>query len=143
MLTYQESKYIISEIARRPFYKLQMIKLEQRLAVLQEKKRQLSDPNCPQGHESIGQRGNEVTDFSKQLVGIVTRQEELKRERDFFTMLLVRATDYYEILMEGEQPMYVRDYFQTDDKRTLQDKYCISNAYDRMVRIVRQEIHKL
>ena len=143
MLTYQEARYIVTEITRRQFYRDQLYKLNREIRDLDEKKVDLSSPNCPQGHETIGQRGNEVTDFSKRLVAIVTRQEEVIRQRDFFLSLLVRATDYYEILMDGEEPMYVRDYFEAHDKRLLEAKYSVSNAYDRMVRIIRNDVQRL
>ena len=144
MLTYQEARYIVTEISRRGFYRDTLYKLQKEIRELEQKKIDLSAPNSPQGHENIGgQRGNEVTDFSKKLVIIVTRQEEVMRQRDFFMSLLVRATDYYEILMDGEEPTYTRDYFEASDKRHLEAKYSVSNAYDRMIRIVRNDVQRL
>ena len=144
MLTYQEARYVVTEIARRPFYKEQLQRISSKMALLEERKLQLSMPNCPQGHEYIGAaRGNEVTDFSKALTEIVTRQQSHKAEQDFFEDLLIRATKYYDMLLEGEESQYVRDYFETVDKRELQLKYNISNAYDRMIRIVRSTIKRV
>lgn len=144
MLTYQEARYIVTEISRRGFYRDTLYKLQREIRELDQKKIDLSSPNSPQGHENIGgQRGNEVTDFSRHLVIIVTRQEEVIRQRDFFMSLLVRATDYYEILMDGSEPTYTRDYFEASDKRVLEAKYSVSNAYDRMIRIVRNDVQRL
>lgn len=144
MLTYQEARYIVTEISRRGFYRDTLYKLQREIRELDQKKIDLSSPNSPQGHENIGgQRGNEVTDFSRHLVIIVTRQEEVIRQRDFFMSLLVRATDYYEILMDGSEPTYTRDYFEASDKRVLEAKYNVSNAYDRMIRIVRNDVQRL
>ena len=144
MLTYQEARYIVTEISRRGFYRDTLYKLQREIRELDQKKIDLSSPNSPQGHETIGgQRGNEVTDFSRHLVIIVTRQEEVIRQRDFFMSLLVRATDYYEILMDGSEPTYTRDYFEAGDKRVLEAKYNVSNAYDRMIRIVRNDVQSL
>lgn len=144
MLTYQEARYIVTEISRRSFYRDTLYKLQREIRELDQKKIDLSSPNSPQGHENIGgQRGNEVTDFSRHLVIIVTRQEEVIRQRDFFMSLLVRATDYYEILMDGSEPTYTRDYFEASDKRLLEAKYSVSNAYDRMIRIIRNDVQRL
>lgn len=134
----------MTEISRRSFYRDTLYKLQKEIRELDQKKIDLSSPNSPQGHENIGgQRGNEVTDFSRHLVIIVTRQEEVIRQRDFFMSLLVRATDYYEILMDGSEPTYTRDYFEASDKRVLEAKYSVSNAYDRMIRIIRNDVQRL
>ena len=140
MLTHGEARYIITEIIRIPFYREQIEKAGRIWKAYEEKKRQISDPNCPQGHEVIGQRGNEVTDPAKIIAHIVTAQEIYREKIMLYRTLQENAQWYLDVLTDGENAQFVKDYFGTQDKKSLQKKYNISNAYDRMIRVVKGDI---
>lgn len=140
MLTHGEARYVLTEIVRIPFYAEQIEKARRVYRAYEEKKRQVSDPNCPQGHEVIGQRGNEVTDPSRIIAHIVTAQEIYREKILLYKTLQENAQWYLDVLMGGENAQFVKDYFEAQDKKSIQKKYNISNAYDRMIRVVKGEI---
>ena len=143
MLSYSEARYVITEISRIPFYRQCIAKYQTQIDDLEKEKINLSMPTSPNGHESIGEaKGNAVGDYTRQLIEIIAKQDEVKREQFHFIGMLKKAEAYLDELMHSPNADYVRDYLITKDKRSLQKKYDISNAYDRMVRIIRSEVNK-
>lgn len=63
-----------------------------------------------------------------------------KWETKYYVWSLRKAEGYRDTLLRGENADFVLDYTGTRDKRELQDKYHVGNAYDRMIRIVKQEL---
>lgn len=143
MISHSEARYVVTEIIRLPFYAEQIEKARKVYKAYEEKKRQIADPSCPQGHEVIGQKGNEVSDPAKILTQIVTAQEIYREKILLYRTLQDNARWYWEVLMEGDNAQFVKDYFGTQDKKTLLKKYNISNAYDRIIRVVKGEIKQI
>ena len=143
MLSYSEARYVITEISRIDFYRQCIAKYQTQIDDLEKEKLDLTVPTSPNGHESIGEaKGNAVSDYTRQLIDIIARQDEIKKEQFHFIGMLKKAEAYLDELMRSPNADYVEDYLKTRDKRSLQEKYDISNAYDRMVRIIRSEVNK-
>ena len=144
MISYSQARYIVTEISRIPFYQQMIAEYQAELTELKQKKESLSEPKSPNGKTSIGEgRGNEVTDFSNRLLDLIVRQDELEQEQYNFVKAEKRAEAYLEILLKSHDAEYAEAYFHTRDKRELHERFAISNAYDRMIRVVRNNIRRL
>lgn len=142
-MNYSDAKYIVTELSRIPFYKTSVNNYQKLIDDIQFKIDTLSEPSSPNGKESIGEaKGNSIADYTEVLTTLVTEQAAVEWELKFYALALIKAEGYRDRLFKGENADYVRDYLSTRDKRTLQDKYHVGNAYDRMLRIVIQELKK-
>lgn len=144
MISYSEARYIVTEISRIGFYQETVAKYRSKIEDLDREKDALTMPSSPNGKESIGDaKGNEVWDYTKALLEIVSKQDELRDEMLDYWRLLKRAERYLERLNESLESDYVKDYFKTHDKRQLQRKYHVGNAYDKIIRITRSVVTKI
>lgn len=140
-MNYPEAKYIVTEICRIPFYKQSVANYQKQIDDLQRMIDSLTEPSSPNGKESIGEaKGNALHDYTEKLTEYVTEQAAIEWEMKYYVWSLRKAEGYRDILLKGENADYVTDYINTRDKRELQDKYHVGNAYDRMIRIVKQEL---
>lgn len=140
-MNYSEAKYIVTEICRIPFYKVSVNNYQKLIDELQRRIYSLSEPSSPNGKESIGEaKGNAVSDYTEQLLTLVTEQAAIEWELKYYVWSLKKAEGYRDLLLNGENAEYVKDYMTVRDKRELQEKYHVGNAYDRMIRIVRNEL---
>ena len=144
MLTRAEARYVITEITRLPLYKELLEKYKGILVRFDERKRSLSEPNCPQGHEVIGSRGNEFKSNDAILADIVTREAETREKFERIEGAKHRAEMYYEsLVMYSDDSQFVTDYFNAKNKVTLCEAYYISNPYDYMIRVVMHTITEI
>lgn len=143
MIDYQDARYIVTEINRLPYYRRCIAEYKEKIDDLERQKSELTMPSSPNGKEAIGDaKGNEVFDYTKVLIDIIAKQDEVKQEMYEYIWLLRKAERYYEQLTGSLESDFVVEYFQTKDKRELQRKFHIGNAYDRMIRITRSVIVK-
>jgi len=144
MLSYGEARYVIGEIGRIGFYQQCVARWQFEVQEYEQQIEMLSMPSSPNGHVSIGEaKGNDVSDFSKKLVEMVAERDDLKAKLYDWIKDLRTANEYLRILMESEDAEYVKAFFETKDKWSLKEVYHISNPYDKMNRIVSQNIKKL
>ena len=140
-MNYAEAKYIVTELCRIPFYHTSVNNYQKLIDELQRQIDELTEPSSPNGKESIGEaKGNALHDYTEKLTEYVTEQAAIEWEMKYYVWSLRKAEGYREMLMKGENAEYVKDYLSTRDKRELQEKYHVGNAYDRMIRIVKQEL---
>lgn len=140
-MNYPEAKYIVTEICRIPFYRTSVSNYQKLIDELQRRIDELTEPTSPNGKEAIGAaKGNTPTDYTEKLTEYVTEQAAVEWEMKYYVWSLRKAEGYRDILLKGENAAYVQDYLNTRDKRELQEKYHVGNAYDRMIRIVKQEL---
>lgn len=140
-MNYSEAKYIVTEISRIPFYRTSVNNYQKLIDDLQFKIDNLTTPSSPNGKVSIGEaKGNAINDYTEHMLSLVTEQSAVEWEKKFYQWALKKAEGYRDLLLNGSNADYVRDYMTVRDKRELQEKYHVGNAYDRMVRIVKQEL---
>lgn len=143
MIDYQDARYIVTEINRIPYYRRCIAGYKETIDDLERQKADLTMPSSPNGKEDIGgSKGNDVYDYTKVLIDIIAKQDEVRQEMYEYIWLLKKAEGYYEKLQGSLEADFVDDYFSTRDKRELQNKYHIGNAYDRILRITRSVIKK-
>lgn len=137
----KEARYIVTEMVRIPFYRTSVNNYQKLIDELQRQIDILSEPSSPNGRESIGEaKGNSVHDYSEKLTEYVTEQAAIEWEMKYYVWSLRKAEGYRDKLLKGENADYVQDYLKAKDKRELQEKYHVGNPYDRMLRIVKQEM---
>jgi len=140
-MNYPEAKYIVTEICRIPFYRTSVNNYQKLIDELQRQIDTLTEPSSPNGKEAIGEaKGNAVYDYTEKLTEYVTEQAAIEWEMKYYSWSLKKAEGYRDTLLRGENADFVLDYMGTRDKRELQEKYHVGNAYDRMIRIVKQEL---
>jgi hypothetical protein len=140
-MNYSEAKYIVTEMVRIPFYKVSVNNYQKAIDELQRHIDSLTEPSSPNGKEAIGEaKGNALHDYTEKLTEYVTEQAAIEWEMKYYVWSLRKAEGYRDLLLKGENADYVQDYLNTRDKRELQTKYHVGNAYDRMIRIVIQEL---
>jgi len=143
VMNYSEAKYIVTEIIRIPFYKTSVNNYQKLIDELQRQIDSLTEPSSPNGKESIGEaKGNAIYDYTEKLTEYATEQAAIEWEMKYYVWSLRKAEGYRDILLKGENSDFVLDYISTKDKRALQEKYHVGNAYDRMIRIVIQELKR-
>lgn len=143
MLSYQDARYIVTEISRLSYYRETVATYQAELDSLEQKKLDLSAPSSPNGREHIGEaKGNLPSDYTKTLINIIEVEDKIKKEQFMYIWWMRKAETYYARLLESDEAEFVKAYFSTKDKRALATKYAVGNPYDRMIRIVRAELQR-
>lgn len=143
MLSYQDARYIVTEISRLSYYRETVATYQSELDALEQQKLDLSAPSSPNGREHIGEaRGNLPKDYTQKLIDILEIEDRIKKEQFMYIWWMRKAENYYARLLEGDETEFVKAYFSTKDKRALAIKYCVGNPYDRIIRIVRAELQR-
>lgn len=143
MLSRRESKFILQQIMNIQDYENWIKKYSDDIRELEDMKAHLTEPKSPNGKFSIGEaKGNGVRDWTQELHNYNQKIERLENDKRYFEMLLGRAKYYKEKMLESQYADYMRDYLTATDRRSLEKKYFVSNAYDRMVRIIRNVIRR-
>ena len=141
MIRYSEAKYIREQIENMKLYEQFIAEYNAKLIELQMEIDSLSEPSSPNGRASIGEaKGNSISDYTERLTQILTDKASYELELNLYRWLMKKAQKYYDQLLRGESAEFVKDYFSTADKRSLQEKYHIGNVYDRILRVIRNEV---
>ena len=143
MITYDDAKYIVSEVGRLHYYKKRIDAYQDEIDQITNQMLMLGEPKSPNGKEGIGARGNEVSDKTRVFNTLITRKMEIEKRQAEFIRRKQTAESYKEQLLRSEYATYVQDFIQARDRRALSEKYNVTNPYDRMVRIVRNCIEKV
>ena len=147
MVTNGDARYILSEIKAIPYYEEKIDRLRKRIAEIQTQIDECTSPVSPNGGEDVlinGKivrvkiPGNHSFDSGKAISNLITKQEPLETSLRDFEKRWKMASWYKKVLIEHDETSFSSDFFAGKKSyRVLQDEYGVSNAYDRMIRIVR------
>lgn len=144
MITYNKARFVLNGIKSINVVSEIVHELQTQIDDLEQKKADLASPKSPNGRESIGEaKGNSVSDYTQELVTIITEQDKLKKEEKFYINMLERFKRYEMMLTDGEDSDYSQMYFKKYDREAICHKYRITNPFDRMIRIIRKNIKSL
>lgn len=145
MIGRRDAQFVISEIRFREYYKSRVESLNNQIDELEGKIAELTMPSSPNGRISYGSRqiGDDGSAFSRtesQILGIITKQSELGQEARTFEYRYLKAERYLGQLADDLDALFVKDFFAGMKYKDLEEKYHISNAYDRMIRIIQNNV---
>lgn len=144
MISYSEADYIVREIGNIARYKAWVRAYDDELREIRTQIDNLTAPVSPNGKESIGEaKGNGGHDWTIDLFVLSAKQDRIAEERKMFQDRLTRAEDYQKMMLANEDEReFIEEYFAVRNKQTLEEKYHISNAYDRIRRIARNTVRR-
>lgn len=144
MITYSEADYIVREIGNISRYRAWIRTYDEELRELRSQIDNLTAPVSPNGKESIGEaKGNGTHDWTIDLFVLSAKYDRIADEKRMFSERLTRAEDYQQTMLQNEEEKsFIEEYFVTRNKQALEEKYHVSNAYDRIRRIARNTIRR-
>ena len=153
MINTDDARYVISEIRLIPYYEQKIAMLMFKLKELDIAIERMTEPVSPNGGKDIVVKGKIIrvkiigTGGSTKdsiLAGYITAQEPLEESLKEFRRRYEKASSYKRQLLQGNNADFARDFLS--GKKTYKDieaEYFVSNAYDRMIRIIMQNIENV
>lgn len=145
MINNRKAAYVIQEIRNIPFYEMLIQEHEKELKESDQRKEDIASLKSPQGHEDIGAGRQFSTDsVQDRMVALFDYDDETNRKIERLKLRRRIAEGYKSELEENADDDFVRDYFSGD--YTMQDiekRHNISNAYDKMIRTIRNNVESL
>lgn len=149
MLSRKDAQYVISEIRFRGYYESRAKELSRAIDDIEAQISRISNPVSPNGRVKIGYRppGNDGRMFQAMEAGInslITRQMEIEQEMSVFVKRKEKAEKYLSQLLESSEEKLVKDFFcSAKTHRQIEREHHISNAYDRMIRLIQNSVTSL
>ena len=151
MVNSEDAKYILSEIRSMPYYESKIALIMYRLAEIDIAIERLNEPASPNGGTDVMVKGKEVrikvaghgTGKEAILAGYITSQKPLEQELIEWKNRYARAGMYKTLLLQSKDGNFARDFLEGKKRyRDLEKEYFVSNAYDKMIRIITQTIER-
>ena len=152
MISTEDAKYILSEIRSIPYYERQIAYLNYQLSEYDMMIADATNPVSPNSGKDVVVNGKTIrmkfhstsnTSVSERIADYITAQKPLEKSLQEFRSRHDHAVEYRQRLKRTNYKEFVEDFFNGKSYRELQDKYYISNAYDKMIRIIVQTIPKV
>lgn len=141
MISRQDAKYVIREIRNRKYYIEKLKEYDRKIEEIDMLMIDVTAPHSPViSNEPKGTGGKSHT---ARWASLIDRKDQILEDRREWMIKQQRAERYYMIIADGRDKDFVRDYYSGMTMEALQTKYNYSNAYDRMLRIVRSKIEHL
>lgn len=152
MITIGDARYVLSEIKAIPYYDERIARIQAEIDTIQQQIENCSSPVSPNGGDDfvIGGRavrikitGNHSFNRETLITELITAQAPLEAELREFVKRRKTAQQYKESLLNGRESGFSTDFLEgTKSYSQLQKEYHCSNAYDRMLRVIRATIHR-
>lgn len=152
MVNIEDAKYILSEIRAMPYYESKIALIMYRLAELDIAIERLNEPASPNGGTDVKIKGKEIRvkitghGIGKEaiLAGYITAQKPLEQELIGWKNRYARAVMYKNLLLQSKDGAFAKDFLDGKKRyREIEKEYFVSNAYDKMIRIIMQNIENV
>ena len=150
MINTDDARYVLSEIRAMPYYQQKIAMLMFRLKELDIAIEQMTEPVSPNGGTDIVIKGKTIRvkigsggSSTKEAViaGYITAQIPLEESLCDFKRRYEKAAAYKRQLLESADRDFAKDFLSGKlTYRDMERKYFISNAYDKIIRLIIQTI---
>ena len=144
MINNRKASYILQELKNISLYQEIFKEHQNEYEMIQKEKETFASPKSPQGHENIG-AGNQhnAEDGKERLLNLLEKQDDIEYKMDLIKQRVGIALQYKLALMDCEDYQFVKDYLDGMKIRDIEKKHNVSNAYDKMIRLIRNNIDNL
>lgn len=148
MITSKDARFIISEIRNMPYYVERTSTITKQIEEIRERIAEASSPVSPNGGVDIGEYPDTVRikilghgdGTDQRITALVTEEAVLNTERSRYLQRWKDANGWKQRLEHTQDGAFCRDFFVGKSYGRLEREYAVSNAYDRMIRIIRNTI---
>lgn len=150
MTTYSDARYILREIQAIPYYEERIARTRKRLDDLQRQIDEATSPASSAGEDVLinGKMvrvkipGSGSYDSGKAITDLISRQAPLEAIIRDFEKRWKTARYYKRKVLSASSDGFAADFLSGKKSyRQLEREYCVGNAYDRMLRIIRGAVH--
>ena len=152
MVNSHDARYILGEIRNIQYYEKRMAELKQQLREISTLIQEASVPRSPNGGKDVVVNGKTVRikipgkgyNSGSAVTSLITRQRPIEAEYGDFRKRWVNACRYRDELLYSDDTGFVEAFLSgTKTYRQLQDEFYVSNAYDRIIRLISQNVKKI
>lgn len=152
MVTMEQAKYALQEIRNISFYRNQIKQIDIKLKNISDRMMYLSSPKSPNGGTDITINGVSMrvkvsgNPMPKETVlnDLISVEMMLDKKRYEWIVRLAKAKEYREeLLANTDEPEFVRDSLEGMRYRELEEKYNMRNAYDHMLRLIKNGLREV
>lgn len=150
MIEYSDAQYVISEIRNIHYYEKKIDEIQKQIDELEERIETTTEPRSPNSGIDIVQNGivmrykvptNHSGSAESTINGLISKQMKLEADQRIWLYLKDKASGYMQLLMATKQTGFVQDFFNGRlSYKQLEQKYYCSNAYLRMIRLVKLSV---
>jgi len=152
MVTSADCKYILSEIRNIPYYEYRIGLLNAELHEIDMQIAGVTEPVSPNGGKDVVINGKKIrikvvgshdSDSGSRISELITKQQPIEQELREFKRRAEKANSYRLQIIEHDDSQFVIEFLAGVPYRELQKKHFVTNAYERMLRIISHAIKKL
>ena len=145
MIDRRDAQYILSEIRMIGYFKRRIGVMQKMIDDIEIEIAEITEPKSPNGKTDVSVKSDgRTSNVESRINALISRQMNVEKEKSVFDFRLWKATAYFNRLKNTNESDFVEDFFESGKThRQLEEKYHLSNAYDRMVRIIRNAIMKV
>lgn len=138
-MTDDKAKYILHEIKSLRRYQKIIQGIDLDLKRVHEEIRTISEPSCPQGHGDLPKVQSHA-DKSSLVLGLMTDEAELIKERDKFVDRRKEADDYYtklKLVCTRQELDFADAFFRGVSYKRLSMGYHYENPYKKVIDLIK------
>lgn len=152
MINIDDAKYVLQQLRNIPYYDRKISSLKIEIDRIETLIAEATSPASPNGGEDVMVKGKMIRvkvpsshtyDSGKAITDLITRQMPLESMLRDFEKLNRAAKRYRSQLLKSEDAEFVKDSISGMKYRDLEKKYHITNAYDKLIRIIQNRVRSL
>lgn len=152
MVTSADCKYILSEIRNIPYYEYRIALLTAELHELDLQISGVTEPVSPNGGRDVIINGKKIrikvvgshdADSGSRISDLITKQQPIEQELRDFRSRAAKAIGYRNQIIEHDSSDFVTEFLAGVPYKELQKKHFVSNAYERMLKIISHAVRKI
>ena len=138
----KDACFVVSEIRFLPYYNAKIKETEQQIKDIETEIDDLGRPrSIAYDHNDAGKTSvKKNKNIERDIAGYITTQQELEMRLNEWRRRYNSAIALKNKLLKSSESDYVTDFFDGMSYTALQDKYCYSNAYDHICRLIISEL---